>query len=104
MADDCNIVISNFEQTNVITVDGCVEIMTVGEQGPPGAAGSDKNLVFNQAIPAAVWTINHNLNKFPSVTVIDSSGRVVEGDVQYQDVDNLTIAFSSAFSGDASLN
>jgi hypothetical protein len=60
--------------------------------------------VFNQGVPSSVWNITHNLNKFPSVTVIDSAGTEVEGDVNYVDVNNLTISFSSAFAGKASLN
>jgi len=32
---------------------------------------------FVQDTPATTWTITHNLIKFPSVTVVDSSGNVV---------------------------
>jgi hypothetical protein len=56
-------------------------------------------------IPAeAVWTVDHYLNKYPSVTVVDSGNNVVVGDVQYDDLDNLTITFTAAFSGKAYLN
>jgi hypothetical protein len=77
-----------------------------GPQGPQGPAGSggDLQLVWNQMIPADTWEIEHNLNKYPSVTVIDSAGTQVEGDVTYIDTNNLTINFSSAFAGKASLN
>ena len=59
---------------------------------------------FTQGIPAAVWNIPHNLDKYPSVTVVDNSKEVVIGNVQYIDKDNITITFSAAFSGYAYLN
>ena len=57
-----------------------------------------------QTAPAAIWSINHNLDKYPSVTVKDSAGTTVTGEVVYDDPDNLTITFSAAFSGEAYLN
>lgn len=50
------------------------------------------------------WMINHNIGKFPSVSVVDSAGTVVIGDVTYIDMNNLIIQFISAFSGKAYLN
>lgn len=60
--------------------------------------------VFIQSIPSSVWTINHNLNKAPSVTVIDSAGSIVMGEINYIDMNNIIITFSGAFSGKALLN
>ena len=48
--------------------------------------------------------INHNLNKHPSVTVVDSGQNVVYGEVQYTDTNNLTVSFNATFSGNAYLN
>ena len=66
--------------------------------------GADLNFTYNQSPASAVWTINHNLNKFPNYTVIDSSGDEVEGDVTYINNNQLTLTFSAAFSGTAYLN
>jgi hypothetical protein len=74
----------------------------VGPQGPPGVG--DANFMFTQGAPAAVWTIVHNLNKHPSVTVVDSSNSEIEGDVVYNNSNELKITFSGAFSGVAYLN
>lgn len=60
--------------------------------------------VFNQASPLATWTIVHDLNRFPSATVVDSTGALVEGDVLYVDSNNITLSFAGAFSGIAYLN
>ena len=58
-----------------------------------------------QSSPAEVWTINHNLDKYPSVTVVTSAEDEVQGGVvNYLDTNTLTITFSSAFSGKAHLN
>jgi hypothetical protein len=66
--------------------------------------GGDKNYVFDQAVAASTWVINHTLNKFPSVSIVDSAGTQVNGQVTYNSTSQITITFSSAFSGEAFLN
>jgi|TARA_R110000782_G_scaffold142364_3_gene235065 hypothetical protein len=51
-----------------------------------------------------VWTITHNLGKFPSVTVVDSANTVVVGNVDYTNSNSLVITFNAAFSGCVFLN
>lgn len=75
-----------------------------GPQGPPGTAGSDITYTHTQISAQSVWTVNHNLNKYPSVTVVDSGETVVIGDVDYTNANTLTIEFSAAFGGRAYLN
>lgn len=65
---------------------------------------SDRHYVHNQPNPAGVWTVIHNLEKFPSPVVVDSSGREVEGDIRHLDTNRLTITFQSSFSGKAYCN
>lgn len=57
-----------------------------------------------QAVPAAVWTIDHPLTFRPAVSVVDSAGSIVEGDVDYLSEDRIQITFSSGFSGAAYLS
>jgi len=57
-----------------------------------------------QSVPAALWTITHGLGWMPNATVIDSTGRTVEGDITYLSTTSLTIDFGSAFSGVAHLS
>jgi hypothetical protein len=64
----------------------------------------DSTYMFTQDIPATVWTVVHNLNKKPSVTIIDSAGTTVIGQVDYVNNSTITLMFSSAFSGKAILN
>lgn len=64
----------------------------------------DKSFVFNQNVASNIWLVNHNLNKFPSVSVVDSGNNVVIGEVKYIDENSLQISFSSPFSGSVYLN
>ena len=64
----------------------------------------DKTFVYNQVTSSDVWEITHNLNKYPAVTVVDSGGSVVIGEIVYIDKNNIRITFTSAFSGKAYLN
>lgn len=66
--------------------------------------GGDKNFTFNQAVPSAIWTVPHNLGKLPSVTIMDSAGDQVEGSIHFDNVNQVTITFSAAFSGVATCN
>ena len=65
---------------------------------------SDKNFVFSQAVASATWVVQHNLNKFPSCTMVLSTGQQGYGDVTFIDQNNLTITFASAESGKAYIN
>ena len=64
----------------------------------------DKTFVYNQVTSSYVWEITHNLNKYPAVTVVDSGGSVVIGEIVYIDENNVRITFASAFSGKAYFN
>ena len=64
----------------------------------------DANFVFTQGTPSDTWNITHNLGKFCSVTVVDTSKQIVIGDITYVNNNSLTITFSAPFSGEAFLN
>jgi hypothetical protein len=64
----------------------------------------DANFIFTQVIPSATWNITHNLGKFCSVTVVNTSNEIVVGNVTYVNDNSLTITFSAPFSGKAYLN
>ena len=64
----------------------------------------DKTFEFDQGQPALVWTIQHNLNKFPSVSVVDTANTVVNSQVNYIDENNITINNTAQFAGKAYLN
>lgn len=64
----------------------------------------DKTYIHSQSASSTVWTVVHNLNKYPVIQVIDSAGTWVEGDPHYLDLNQLTLTFSTAFSGSVSCN
>ena len=61
------------------------------------------HVTYSQNTSQSVWTIQHNLNTKPVVTVVDSANQEVYGNVQYIDFNSLQITFASAFSGTAYL-
>ena len=65
---------------------------------------TSSTFTFTQGVPANTWNITHNLNKFPSITVIDTGNTVVTGEYTYIDTNNVTLTFSAAFAGKAYLN
>jgi hypothetical protein len=79
-----------------------VDIPQSGPAGPPGPAGG--TYVHNQGVSAASWIVEHDLGYFPNVTVIDSGGTEVEGDIAHIDQNTVTLSFSAAFSGTAYLS
>ena len=63
--------------------------------------------IHTQGVASATWTITHNLNSFPSVTVTDSANTpysVAQGQIVYNNSNQLTVSFSAAFAGKAFLN
>lgn len=73
-----------------------------GPEGPPGPEAS--SFVFTQGIPASTWVIVHNLNKQPSITVVDTGDSVVIPTVHYDNPNQITVTFGSATTGKAYLN
>jgi hypothetical protein len=57
-----------------------------------------------QGVVSKDWVIPHNLGWYPNVTVQDSTGTMVEGEITYTNPKTLTVHFSSAFSGNAYLS
>lgn len=62
-----------------------------------------KRFTFTQAVAASEWVISHDLDGFPSVSIVDSAGTVVVGDVEYNSTSSITVSFESAFAGTAYL-
>ena len=67
-------------------------------------SGGDKTYTHTQTTPAMKWTVQHNLGKFPSCTITDSTGTVVIGEVKHMDKNTVEIVFSAQFAGKAFLN
>lgn len=57
-----------------------------------------------QGTASATWTITHNLDFYPNVTILDSAGTIVEGEIAYTSRNQVVLTFSAAFSGKAYLS
>lgn len=66
--------------------------------------GDDAHFVHRQDMTSNTWEIEHNLNKYPSVTVVDSGDNVLHTEVVYIDKNNLEVRFVASTSGKAYLN
>ena len=95
-----------------------------GADGAQGIAGSGvtstddvtegvENLYFTtgrvayqhtQGVTSSSWIITHNLGFYPNITVKDSAGSIVEGEIVYDSANQVTLNFQAAFSGVAYLS
>lgn len=65
---------------------------------------ADKNFVHEQGLASNEWIVTHNLGKEPSITITDSAGTEVEGDVKHIDLNTTKLTFSAPFKGKAIFN
>ena len=70
----------------------------------PSSLVNNKEFIFTQAVPSIEWTVQHNMDKFPSVSVVNTNNILMYGNTTYVDANNLIINFSAGFSGKAYLN
>lgn len=95
----------NCNFTPSFSTDSCLDAkFCIGVISGAGGDEGDKNLVFTQATPSATWRVKHGLNKYPAVTIVDTAGSVVVGNIDYIDANNVVISFGSAFAGKAYFN
>ena len=69
-----------------------------------GVTITSKTYTHEQGIASDTWEINHNLNKYPSVTLVDTAGTQFQGRVEYTDENNCIVYMNGATKGKAYLN
>ena len=89
--------LDNKPKINNVTLEGN---KTSSELGLTG----DKDFVYIKSTPNKIWEITHNLHKYPSVTIVDSAGSVVMGEITYENKNKLKVTFTAEFGGSAYLN
>ena len=105
MTMDTAVVLS--ELTHLVEIEGVaatlvvreavIDVVSVAEQGPPG--GSFASYTHTQASALAVWTVPHNLNRKPGVTVVDNLDQRIEPDVAYVDMNTVRVSHGTALTG-----
>lgn len=63
-----------------------------------------ENYVHDQQVASATWVVNHTLNKYAAVNIVDTANDIIMGEVKYNSLNQLTITFTAAISGKAYLN
>lgn len=64
-------------------------------------ASTPQNYSHIQSVPATTWVIPHNLNRYPSITIFDSTSSTVLADIQHISLNTAQITFSGDVSGQA---
>lgn len=105
ISDTLSPVSSTLSKINNITVTQGVNLDTMESNiATNNAKVTDKHHAHTQGSSSASWVVNHNLNKHPSVTVVDSAGTIVIGQVAYGSLNQATLTFKASFSGKAYFN
>ncbi len=113
MSDDIQVILE--EEIIEVSIEETTIVVDIsggpGPQGPPGLTGpqGDPGLTGGSAYshvesaPSSDWVINHNLNRYPHVTVI-VGGEDVDAEVTYNSLNQVTVSFGSPQSGRAELS
>ena len=84
------------DQVTIVTNTDMVENITITSKA------NQYNHV--QTTPSSTWTINHNLGFYPSVELLDSQNREMDGNIIHISVNSLTVSLNVPTSGRARLN
>ena len=60
--------------------------------------------IHTQSVANSTWNITHNLGKYPAVSIVDTGGNEVIGEVVYNNNNSVSLQFSAPFSGKAYFN
>jgi len=63
----------------------------------------NSSFTHDQGVAGATWTIDHNLNRYPNVAVLDSSGYSMDPEIHYATLNRVVLTFSPSQSGTAYL-
>ncbi len=89
-------------EQSVVTIEGSA-LINASKTGQTVTLTS-QTFVFEQGIASNEWVINHNLNKRPSIELVDSQGREFKAYIEYNSDNQCTVLLDSATTGYAYLN
>lgn len=80
-----------------------LEVTSGNWSGDPLSPVDDNEInwlfVYNQTIPSMTWVVEHNLGLNPSVVTADTDGDIIQGTVQFDSLNQLTITFAEPITG-----
>jgi len=88
----------------MVIVDNITSLLKLLEYYENQGSVNDARYTHSQTTASTIWTVTHNLAKFPSIETVDSSLEEIAGEVTHVDNDNLTITFNQPVSGFAYVN
>ena len=65
---------------------------------------ANKYYVYQTNQPMSDWDINHSLNKFPNITLVDNFNNVIMGTIRYIDLNHIHVSFTEPICGRAFLS
>lgn len=103
---DADIIVSATVVPNTVDSSGAIDTTINLNQTDGGVIPIELTQSFRhiQSSNSTSWVVTHNLGYRPSVTIIDIDGDVVNGDIVYNTLNQLTLNFSTAIKGEAYLN
>lgn len=97
--DGRNYIHPEFHSADMIEENNNRNFLTLAEKN-----SAIQTFIHDQIVSAEEWIIEHNLGKFPTITIVDTADSVVVGNVEYKSENVLRVRFTSEFSGKAYLN
>jgi hypothetical protein len=80
-------------------------VKDIYEWTPASGGGGGGTYVHDQPVASVTWVINHGLLYYPSVSVVDSTGRViVPDDISYATINQVIVSLTPAVAGKAYLS
>jgi hypothetical protein len=75
----------------------------VGRSITAAASGTVDTFIYSAPSASAEWVITHNMGRYPEVTLVDSTNRVMMADITYVDINTVRVEFAYATGGSAYL-
>lgn len=100
MSNNTVVVTRSSRPVTVIQKTSGVTVNSQGPQGPPGIQGPAGGSFYAEEDFSSTSSVvfNHNLNGYPSITVI-IGGISVEADITYNSVNQVSVLFATSQSG-----
>lgn len=74
--------------------------VAIGLRGPRGPQGQQGGVIeFQFSVESSTWTVNHTLNRYVAVYVMDESGEEMTADVEQPDTSTVAVTHAVPSTG-----
>jgi len=99
-----NVEVSTAQPVDVQVKDGQPIDVKIADLVQVITGGSNDKNYEQSFVDQTLLNITHNLQKKPSITVLDTAGDEIQGGYEFVDNNNVKVSFSTTFSGIITLN